>query len=309
MFLFTAFTALALCLTAVSAVSASQSHRVRGVPHGSDSGIVARHVGFAHDVSVRSPNVTVKSAPVRRALRRRGSGQCKASASSAAASSSAAPATSASSSLLSLAASVSLEVPSSSAYIAPTSSSSSYQVPSTSSAYVPVTTSSSYYTPGTSSTYYTPATSSTADLVVSISNDVASSSSQDAWTSTSYAAPATTTSSSTGSTYGTYSGHGTWYYAGLGACGWTNSGTDYIAAISSSFFDDFDGYDDADSNDNPICGKLATVTYGSAMTTVTIVDSCPTCDTGYDLDMSLAAFSALADSSVGEIDITWTLSD
>ncbi|KIY42827.1 hypothetical protein FISHEDRAFT_79063 [Fistulina hepatica ATCC 64428] len=123
---------------------------------------VARHVGFTRDVSVCSPNVAVKSAPVRWALRRHSSGRCKASASSAAAGSSASPATS-SSPLLDLAASVNQEVPSSSAYIAPSSSSSSNQVPSTS-----------------------------------------------------------------------------WYYAGLGACGWTDSGVDYVAVISSSFFDNFE---------------------------------------------------------------------
>jgi hypothetical protein len=47
----------------------------------------------------------------------------------------------------------------------------------------------------------------------------------------------------------------TYYATGLGACGITNTDTDYIAAVSHLMFDTWPGWNGANPNNNPICGK------------------------------------------------------
>ena len=79
-----------------------------------------------------------------------------------------------------------------------------------------------------------------------------------------------------------FSGDGTFYAAGLGACGITNSDTDMIAAISSTYFDaypyvvflvsphavhahtSFSGAT-GNPNSNPICGKQIRATCQSSL--------------------------------------------
>jgi len=125
-------------------------------------------------------------------------------------------------------------------------------------------------------------------------------------TTTSTKAAATTSASSGGGDGGsgtTYSGQGTYYGTGLGACGITNHDTDMIAAVSHLLFDSWPGAT-ANPNDNPICGRKATAHYQGKSVTVTITDRCVGCKT-YDLDFSPSAFSDLADQSLGRIDITW----
>ena len=119
---------------------------------------------------------------------------------------------------------------------------------------------------------------------------------------------------------------GTYYSTGLGACGVTNSDTDYIAAVSATLFDNYPGYDGSNSNENPICNKKVTAKCklphatpprnlhadphvpadGSKTVTVTITDRCTGCST-WDLDFSPSAFTQLADESVGRISgVKWS---
>jgi len=105
----------------------------------------------------------------------------------------------------------------------------------------------------------------------------------------------------------TFGGQGTYYGTGLGACGWTNKDTDYIAAASELLYDTWPGANSGNPNDNPICGRYATAHYGGNSVRVKIVDRCVACKK-YDLDFSPAAFSQLADQSLGRIDITWSWS-
>jgi hypothetical protein len=108
--------------------------------------------------------------------------------------------------------------------------------------------------------------------------------------------------------YGVQTGQGTFFDVGLGACGYTNKDTDYVAAVSWRLFDNYPGYDKVNPNTNPVCGKKITATYQNKPVTITVVDRCAddTCLVG-NLDFSKAAFSQLADFSVGRIyDMTWT---
>ncbi|KAH0838364.1 RlpA-like double-psi beta-barrel-protein domain-containing protein-containing protein [Lanmaoa asiatica] len=147
---------------------------------------------------------------------------------------------------------------------------------------------------------------------------------------TSTPAPAQTSSSSSTSTsgepsymYGTQNGQGTYYSTGLGACGITNNDGQYIAAVSYLLFDSYvsvlffssrsifslfhSGYDGVNPNTNPVCGKQVTASYQGKQATVAITDRCTGCQIT-DLDFSPSAFNALADPSLGRINITWVWS-
>jgi len=105
----------------------------------------------------------------------------------------------------------------------------------------------------------------------------------------------------------TYTGQGTYYDTGLGACGIVNTNTDFIAAAAKSFFDSYPGYDGVNPNHNPMCGKIASVTYQGKNVQVSLTDRCEGCAYG-DLDFSPAAFDKLADPSVGRISgIQWQI--
>ncbi|KAI4528535.1 hypothetical protein K525DRAFT_230749 [Schizophyllum commune Loenen D] len=105
-----------------------------------------------------------------------------------------------------------------------------------------------------------------------------------------------------------FSGDGTFYAAGLGACGITNSDSDMIAAISSTYFDAYPGAN-GNPNSNPICGKQIRATYGSSSVVVAITDRCAGCAGEYDIDFTPTAFSQIADQALGRIEITWEFVD
>lgn len=169
------------------------------------------------------------------------------------------------------------------AYISPAST----QVPSFSSSTSstwspePVTsvTSSAPYTPQTN---YEPSTSGTS-------------------TSTTPSKTTSSAPSNTGGSGDTFSGDATYYDVGLGACGVTNTDSELIAALNVEQFNQFGSM----SNGNPVCGKTATLHYQGKSVTVTIQDKCPGCAYG-SLDLSPAAFTQLADKSLGRIQITWS---
>lgn len=114
--------------------------------------------------------------------------------------------------------------------------------------------------------------------------------------STSSSAPTSTGTSSE------FSGEGTYYAPGLGACGETNTDTDLIVAISYDLFDQYTP--NGNPNKNTLCGKKIIASYEGKSVEVTVVDRCEGC-AHYDLDFSPSAFSDIAEQSLGRIDITW----
>ncbi|CAG8772810.1 26414_t:CDS:1 [Gigaspora margarita] len=99
------------------------------------------------------------------------------------------------------------------------------------------------------------------------------------------------------------SGDVTFYDVGLGACGKTNSNSDFICALSR---DDFGSSPGGNSNKNPNCGKQITINCGGKSVDVTVVDLCEGCSAG-DADLSPAAFNELAKPSAGRLHgCTWS---
>jgi len=99
----------------------------------------------------------------------------------------------------------------------------------------------------------------------------------------------------------TFSGDGTFYEVGLGACGQTNSDSQLVCALS---FTQFDPSPNGNPNLNPNCGRQIQISSGGKSVVCTIVDRCQGCAFG-SVDMSPAAFDKLANPSAGRIPITW----
>jgi len=130
----------------------------------------------------------------------------------------------------------------------------------------------------------------------------------DPTTPTPTSTPTSTPDSGTGGG-DTYTGQGTFYGTGLGACGITNNDSQDIAAVSHLFYDSYPGYDGSNPNKNPLCGKTAKVTYKGKTVTVQLTDRCGSCAYG-DLDFSPHAFNQLADPAEGRISgISWQITD
>ncbi|KAF8882849.1 RlpA-like double-psi beta-barrel-protein domain-containing protein-containing protein [Infundibulicybe gibba] len=88
-----------------------------------------------------------------------------------------------------------------------------------------------------------------------------------------------------------FQGQATWYRTGYGSCGGSNQDGDFIAALST-----------AEYNGVLTAGNvLWSSVYEGRSVEVTIVDSCPGCGEN-GLDLSPAAFEALAPSGAGRID-------
>ena len=77
--------------------------------------------------------------------------------------------------------------------------------------------------------------------------------------------------------------------------------SDFIAAI------DQDRYGNS-GNASPLCGKQVKITNDNngKTVTVTIADDCPTCNNGNSIDLSTAAFNAIADPAEGIVPISWS---
>ncbi|KAF8310643.1 hypothetical protein DL93DRAFT_2084204 [Clavulina sp. PMI_390] len=88
-----------------------------------------------------------------------------------------------------------------------------------------------------------------------------------------------------------YGGKGTYYYPGKGACGWHNTSSDLIVAMSAKMY-------------KAHCGKMITITSKGKTHTAKVVDECPECGAG-DLDMSPGLFKKFAPESQGVISVQW----
>ncbi|TYJ51394.1 hypothetical protein B9479_008035 [Cryptococcus floricola] len=147
-------------------------------------------------------------------------------------------------------------------------------------------------TPTSSSSEVEPTSSSSSSYVEPTS---ASSTS----TSSSSAASASSTSEVYTGGYATFYSQG----SSAGECGDFHSDDDYVIAIDSNGW-----WSDYESNDSsPYCGKYITLTNSNNGKSVTAVvaDVCPTCTTSNSLDLSVAAFNAIATEDDGMVPITW----
>lgn len=113
-----------------------------------------------------------------------------------------------------------------------------------------------------------------------------------------------TTAPSTGSSDGSlnYGGFATYFYqnGNAGACGKVHSDSDYICAMDQARYGN-------SGNSSPLCGQQVQITNENNGNTVvvTIADDCPTCANENSIDLSVAAFQALDNLSVGDIPIKW----
>ncbi|KAJ3787974.1 RlpA-like double-psi beta-barrel-protein domain-containing protein-containing protein [Lentinula aff. detonsa] len=93
----------------------------------------------------------------------------------------------------------------------------------------------------------------------------------------------------------------TYYVAGLGACGTTNTASDYIVALNS---DQWDG--------GSHCYEMISLSYGGKTVTAQVTDECPTCSFG-QLDLTYSLFAALSGGDpnvIGEMNGgTWSFAD
>ncbi|EIW74628.1 plant expansin [Coniophora puteana RWD-64-598 SS2] len=78
----------------------------------------------------------------------------------------------------------------------------------------------------------------------------------------------------------------TYYTPGLGACGDTDTASQYVYGSGSS------------------CGSSITITYNGNSVAATVVDKCTGCS-GDELDLSQGLFECFADASVGVIYGEW----
>ncbi|KAI9739524.1 MAG: hypothetical protein M1834_006240 [Cirrosporium novae-zelandiae] len=110
-------------------------------------------------------------------------------------------------------------------------------------------------------------------------------------------------SSSSGTITGAqHTGDLTYFTPSVGACGYTNTVSDHIVAISISLFDSFSV--GANPNLNRACGKKIRATRGGKSVDVKVVDRCGAC-AKWDLDMANSAYDVLADEAAGRVSVSW----
>ncbi|MET9226468.1 cysteine/serine endopeptidase inhibitor [Lentzea sp. NPDC003310] len=98
------------------------------------------------------------------------------------------------------------------------------------------------------------------------------------------------------------SGTASWYNdAGYGACGTQiNAATQMLVAAPAAL------WTTPNPNNDPLCRKSIRVTHNGRTITVPIRDKCPSCPSN-KIDLSQPAFSSLANTSVGIINVTWQI--
>lgn len=174
-------------------------------------------------------------------------------------------------------------------------------------------------TPTTTSTFVSASTSTTSSVVVPTPTTTSSSTSvyvaqTTSSTTSAYVAPTTSTTTpaavatppavSYGSGSGTtYTGDITYYTPGVGSCGWTNTSSDSIVAISVSLMDT---KSNGNPNTNPWCGTKIMISYNGVETPATIVDTCMGCEIEGSLDLTESLFKAVAPNGDGRVHgVSW----
>lgn len=102
---------------------------------------------------------------------------------------------------------------------------------------------------------------------------------------------------------GPYTGDLTYYDPALGACGFTNSGSDSICAVSHIIFDAVSV--SSNPNANPLCGKKIRVRRDGKSVDLTVVDRCTGCKPT-DIDTTRSVFADMADIDEGRVTMDWS---
>ncbi|KAI5813377.1 RlpA-like double-psi beta-barrel-protein domain-containing protein-containing protein [Pyronema omphalodes] len=103
------------------------------------------------------------------------------------------------------------------------------------------------------------------------------------------------------STGSTPNGLATYYAPGSGSCGWVNSNSDDIVAISYKIMEPLDG---GNPNNNPNCGRKIKVSYKGKSLIATVVDKCMGCSPE-KIDLAQGAFEKLSPIDPGVINVSW----
>lgn len=98
-----------------------------------------------------------------------------------------------------------------------------------------------------------------------------------------------------------HNGIATFYSVGADNCGTFSTNNDFVCAISQRMYNTLANRESI----SEYCGHMINITYNNKTIQVKVVDSCASCDADH-LDLSPAAFKALANPSLGVIDIQWT---
>lgn len=105
---------------------------------------------------------------------------------------------------------------------------------------------------------------------------------------------------------GVFTGDITYYYPGLGACGWNSNESDGVVAVSRLVWDAVQV--GTNPNTNSLCGRRIRVRRefdGSARSVdVRVVDRCVGCK-AYDLDLTPEVFTRLANHEDGRVKASW----
>lgn len=110
----------------------------------------------------------------------------------------------------------------------------------------------------------------------------------------------------------TFTGDLTYYDTGIGACGWTNTASQNIVAVSHILFDaaGSSSQNGGNSNNNPLCGRMLRATrFDSRIgqqrsVDLKVVDRCVGCKE-HDIDVSYSAFDHVADRAQGRVSVQW----
>ncbi|KAJ5180599.1 hypothetical protein N7492_003809 [Penicillium capsulatum] len=101
---------------------------------------------------------------------------------------------------------------------------------------------------------------------------------------------------------GPYHGDLTYYNPALGACGYTNSDSDRICAVSHILFDAASS--GSNPNANSLCGMKLRLRRNGRSVDVTVVDRCVGC-AETDLDVTEAVFQEIAHLDQGRVVMEW----
>ncbi|KAJ5599903.1 hypothetical protein N7450_000970 [Penicillium hetheringtonii] len=102
---------------------------------------------------------------------------------------------------------------------------------------------------------------------------------------------------------GPYEGDLTYYNPALGSCGYTNSDSDLICAVSHVLFDA--ASTGSNPNENPLCGMKLRLRRNGKSVDVKVVDRCVGCKET-DLDVTEAVFEKVAELDQGRVLMEWS---